>query len=102
MEKVQSFDKSQCSLPALKVEEWEGFVFINFDPDARGLEAQLGELPNRMSSYNFTDMVCTRRHEYHVNCNWKLLVENAMEEYHTSTVHRGSVGSQSLPEPPLP
>ena len=96
MDGVADFETADYGLHPIRLDCWDDFVFINFDPNARGLEAQLGELPNRMSSYNFTDMVCTRRHEYHVNCNWKLLVENAMEEYHTSTVHRGSVGSQSL------
>jgi phenylpropionate dioxygenase-like ring-hydroxylating dioxygenase large terminal subunit len=44
-------------------------------------------------------MRVVKRVRYEVGCNWKLLVENAMEEYHTGTVHRGSLGQQhSLPE----
>jgi phenylpropionate dioxygenase-like ring-hydroxylating dioxygenase large terminal subunit len=38
--------------------------------------------------------VCVRRLDYEVACNWKLLVENAMEEYHTGTVHHASLGQQ--------
>lgn len=96
MDGVAGFDSAEYGLQPIRLECWDGFVFINFDPEAAGLEAQLGELPARMSSYSLADMVCTRRREYDVGCNWKLLVENAMEEYHTATVHRGSIGSQSL------
>jgi phenylpropionate dioxygenase-like ring-hydroxylating dioxygenase large terminal subunit len=39
-------------------------------------------------------MVCTRRSEYEIACNWKLIIENAHEEYHTQTVHRTSLGNQ--------
>jgi choline monooxygenase len=39
-------------------------------------------------------MVCVRRKEYDLACNWKLYVENAMEDYHTPTVHRKSIGLQ--------
>jgi len=31
-----------------------------------------------------------------IDCNWKLLTENAMEGFHTGTVHRDSLGMQKL------
>ena len=34
MERTDDFDKKDFPLPALKVELWQGFVFVNFDPDA--------------------------------------------------------------------
>ena len=36
----------------------------------------------------------TRRKEYDLKCNWKAYVENAMEAYHTPTVHKASIGLQ--------
>ncbi len=38
--------------------------------------------------------MCVRRVEYDVTCNWKLWIENALEDYHTPTVHRTSIGEQ--------
>ena len=32
--------------------------------------------------------------DYDLDCNWKLYIENAMEDYHTPTVHRSSIGLQ--------
>ncbi len=40
------------------------------------------------------DMVCTRRKEYDVACNWKIYVENAMEAFHVPHVHRASINRQ--------
>jgi len=37
-------------------------------------------------------MVTVARREYTVDCNWKFLMENTCETYHTSTVHKGSLG----------
>jgi choline monooxygenase len=41
-------------------------------------------------------MVVTRSTTYQVACNWKLFIENGMEDYHTATVHRGSIGAQKI------
>jgi phenylpropionate dioxygenase-like ring-hydroxylating dioxygenase large terminal subunit len=35
-----------------------------------------------------------RRSVYENDCNWKLLIENALESYHTTTVHADSLGTQ--------
>ena len=34
LDKTQNFDKKNCRLPRIRTEMWEGFIFINFDPDA--------------------------------------------------------------------
>ena len=41
------------------------------------------------------DMRCTWTIELPANCNWKLLLENSMETYHTGIVHRETVGAQT-------
>jgi len=96
MERAEEFDPAELGLRGVKLETWDGFVFINFDPDSRSLSEYLGTLPEKLQSYNFTDMVTVRRKEYDLACNWKLFIENAMEEYHTATVHKASVGKQRL------
>ncbi|MBI3708703.1 MAG: hypothetical protein HY246_13645, partial [Proteobacteria bacterium] len=40
---------------------------------------------------NFDDMVCVRRKEYDIACNWKIYVENAKESLHIATVHRNTI-----------
>jgi phenylpropionate dioxygenase-like ring-hydroxylating dioxygenase large terminal subunit len=94
MEKTENFDRAEFGLLPIRLESWAGFLFACFDPAAPGLAAYLGGLPHRFQAYNFDDMVCVRRKRYDLACNWKVYLENAMEEYHTPTVHRKSIGSQ--------
>jgi len=94
MEESSGFDPASFGLLAIRLEEWAGFLFVNFSPEGESLAAYLGDLPQRFAAYDFADMVCVRRKEYDLACNWKLYVENAMEDYHTPTVHRKSIGLQ--------
>ena len=94
MEKTSNFHQDQLGLKPIRLEIWGGFIFINFNDDSESLLDYLGDLTLRYESYKFEDMVCTRRTEYTVECNWKLLLENAHEDYHTATVHKASLGAQ--------
>ena len=89
------FDKASHGLVPVRMETWEGFVFLNFDRDAPSLREDLGNLPDLLGSHRMAEMVCTWRFEIEARCNWKLLVENATETYHTGTVHAATVGAQS-------
>jgi phenylpropionate dioxygenase-like ring-hydroxylating dioxygenase large terminal subunit len=91
MQKTRHFDKSVYDLIPIKLETWDGFVFINFDPDSISLREYLGDLPDRLAPYTLSEMVCVRRKEYDVACNWKLFVENAKESLHIATVHRKTI-----------
>ncbi|HVH74241.1 MAG TPA: aromatic ring-hydroxylating dioxygenase subunit alpha [Stellaceae bacterium] len=99
MEKTLNFDKRQYGLIPLRLESWDGFLFVNFDRNADSLQDYLGNLPGKLASHRLSDVVCVRRKEYDLACNWKIYLENAMEEYHTSTVHKTSIGKQTtVPE----
>jgi len=88
------FDKADYPLVAVKTETWGGFIFVNFDRESESLASYLGNLPETFDCYRFENMVCTRRNEYEVACNWKIYVENAMEAFHVPHVHRGSINRQ--------
>jgi choline monooxygenase len=91
MQHTADFDPSRYGLTPVKLETWGGFLFVNFDPGCRPLPEHLGDLPEKCASYHLDDFVCTRRRSYEIGCNWKLFVENAMEEYHIGTVHRQTI-----------
>ncbi|MBU2089437.1 MAG: aromatic ring-hydroxylating dioxygenase subunit alpha [Alphaproteobacteria bacterium] len=91
MEKTANFDMAEYGLTPVRLESWGGFIFINFDRDAPDLLTYLGDFPQRVTPYNFDDMVCVRRTEYTIDCNWKIYVENAKEAYHIGTVHRNTI-----------
>jgi choline monooxygenase len=99
MENILNFDKKEWGLTPVRLESWGGLVFISFSSSGPDLRTHLGDFVETFESYRFEDMVLTRRVDYELNCNWKLYVENAMEDYHTPTVHRGSIGLQkTIPE----
>jgi choline monooxygenase len=105
MEQTEDFDRSRYGLVPIKLETWGGFVFVNFDPESPSLAEYLGNLPELLASYSLEDLGCVRRKEYDLACNWKLFVENAMEEYHIATVHRATIQQKTAmdthgPEPP--
>lgn len=94
MDRSVGFDRRANGLIPVRLETWGGFVFVNPNRDARPLLEAWGDLPDVLGPYRFEEMVTVRRIEFDVGCNWKLLTENAMEEYHTGTVHRVSLGQQ--------
>ena len=96
MKETHRFDMSRLALHPIRLETWEGFIFICFDEDAGCLMEYLGDFPKRFAMYQFGNMALTRRKESVVECNWKLLIENSMEGYHTGTVHGASLGRQEL------
>ncbi|MBU0725321.1 MAG: aromatic ring-hydroxylating dioxygenase subunit alpha [Alphaproteobacteria bacterium] len=97
MEQTLNFDKADYGLTEIRLESWGGFIFVNFDRDAPDLLTFLGDLPQRLASYNYEEMVCVRRVEYELTCNWKIYVENAMEAYHVPYVHKSTLQRQKGP-----
>ncbi len=94
MEGVAGFAKADYGLIPVRLETWGGFMFVNLDRNGKPLLEHLGNAVDTFAPYNFENMVVTRKKEYDLACNWKIYVENAMEDYHTATVHRVSIGTQ--------
>jgi choline monooxygenase len=99
MERTIGFAPEEHGLLPIRLEMWQDLVFLNFDDAAPDLLSHLGDLPEQLGCYRFDEMVCTWRHKIECWCNWKLLVENALESYHTGLVHARSVGAQTSISP---
>lgn len=84
---VELFDRKDYGLVPIRVETWEGQIFVNLDPDAVALDAVLGGIRERISPVRPGDMEHYRRVEYDVAANWKVYVENFLEGYHVPIVH---------------
>ncbi len=94
MKDAEGFDKVENGLVALDIDVWEGFVFARFLREGPSLIDHLGDFPARMASHRLGKMRCTWSLTLDVACNWKLILENAMETYHTGVVHKNTVGAQ--------
>lgn len=86
------FKVGEQSLPEVRVDEWNGFIFVNFDPDAAPLKEFLGD--RFLTQWAGQDFVGTRYKAVHVakrmRVNWKTARDAFMEGYHGPAVHVGS------------
>ena len=88
MERAVGFDKADHGLPRLRTELWQGFVFCNFDPDARPLGPTLRKIDDILENFGLPDTV-TREGKTLTNLpwNWKVMMENFNDPYHASRLH---------------
>jgi len=89
-EGVCGFERAQNGLLPLRVECWQGFVFVNLDPNAAGLADFLGGLTQRVAPLNIAGLHFFERRTYTLKCNWKVFVDNYLDGgYHVPHLHRG-------------
>ena len=84
------FDPADHHLTALRLEEWEGFLFVTQDVNAPDLSPRLAGLTEVVGRYRMADYVPVHRQVDVWDTNWKLLYENFMDAYHVFKVHKNS------------
>ncbi|HEU4400831.1 MAG TPA: aromatic ring-hydroxylating dioxygenase subunit alpha [Candidatus Polarisedimenticolia bacterium] len=87
MEDARDFDRRRFSLNPVRLERWDGFLFISLDPRAPALSEFLGEMGRKFARYGMGDLRRGRRVTYTVQSNWKMLAENYSECYHCFLIH---------------
>lgn len=86
------FCKQDVKLPAVRCEEWLGWIMVTLNPDAPSPKTRLAEVENLVG---YLDMGAYRevfQKEFKWNTNWKVLAENFMESYHLPVCHSGTIG----------
>ncbi len=87
MEESKNFRKEDFALNAVRLERWDGFLFVNLDAGAPSLLDFLGEMGRHFARYRMEDLKCAKRIVYQVDTNWKMLAENYSECYHCFLIH---------------
>jgi phenylpropionate dioxygenase-like ring-hydroxylating dioxygenase large terminal subunit len=77
----------EWSLPELKVGTWNGFVFINMDPNCEPLEDFLGGIVDDFSVWDLSTGYTEAHVAKVVPANWKVAQEAFSEAYHVSGTH---------------
>ena len=95
MEPVENFEVAEFPLIEYAVDSWGGFVFVHLQPDAIPLAQHLGNFGEYFASHGSDDLQFVGELEFDIDANWKLLAENALEAYHTGSVHRETLGQQA-------
>jgi phenylpropionate dioxygenase-like ring-hydroxylating dioxygenase large terminal subunit len=80
-------DPSWMCLPEFRVEAWQGFVFVNLNPDAEPLLEFLEPLPSMFESFHLENFVRVFGIRIGVPCNWKLNLAAFIESYHAPWTH---------------
>jgi glycine betaine catabolism A len=84
---LEDFSLADYGLNSVCLETWQGFVFLNLDPEAAPLAHQLGDLVERFVRFDFAALRTARTITYDVASNWKFIAENYSECYHCPGLH---------------
>ncbi len=89
MERTEAFDKADFGLPQLRVELWQGFVFVNFDTAAAPLAPTLERYAPFVRNYDLEHAVCPGTFTLTgMPWNWKVMFENFNDGYHANRLHQ--------------
>lgn len=91
----EGFCKQDYRLPAIRCEEWLGWVFVTLNPDAGPVAERLAEVEGLIADFGMEDYTETFYETHLWDTNWKVLAENFMESYHLPVCHAGTIGGLS-------
>jgi len=81
-------DLSEFGLAPVQTETWEGFIFVNLDPDnTSSVKDYLGEMAGGLEGYPFGEMTQVYKYRSEIGANWKLFIDAFAEFYHAPVLH---------------
>jgi phenylpropionate dioxygenase-like ring-hydroxylating dioxygenase large terminal subunit len=82
------FCRADYPLVQIRLEQWQGFVFICFADEAPPLQEFLGRIPTELKDHHTSDTKLLVQKQYLVQCNWKNFHDNTLCDYHVAIAHR--------------
>ena len=86
-EDLDDFDPKDFGLAGVRMETWQGFVFVCLSPETPPLVDWLGDLPPHFARFDFGRLRPAHAVTYEVEANWKFIAENYSECYHCPGIH---------------
>jgi phenylpropionate dioxygenase-like ring-hydroxylating dioxygenase large terminal subunit len=87
-EEFFDLDTADYGLAAVQCEVWEGFVFVNLDPDNTvSAKEYMGDLGAGLVGYPFDRMTQVHKYRAEIGSNWKLFIDAFAEFYHAPVLH---------------
>jgi len=94
-EQFPCVDKASNGLVPVSLDIWNGFIFVNFDPEpAQSLTEFLGGLGELHGTLPFERYPFYVRADYDVASNWKSGMNTFSEGYHITTAHSRTLTPQ--------
>ncbi len=87
MEKVQGFSERDYPLGAVATAVWDGHVFINLAAQPVPFAEHLAGLDEKFRPWRMEELQVVERKVYHLEANWKLIIQNYSECLHCPIVH---------------
>jgi Rieske 2Fe-2S family protein len=84
---LEAFSYDAYSLAAVRLETWQGFLFLTFDDKVAPLAEWLDDVGEHFARFDHSALVPAKRIEYDVRANWKFIAENYSECYHCPGLH---------------
>jgi len=98
MESLEGFSREDYGLKKVRLEVFEGMIFINCDNEAADFRAPLEKMKVQLGAYNLESAKIAESKIYEIDANWKLCLENYLECYHCATSHRSYAKLHTLKE----
>ena len=86
-----ALDEKERALKPVRCEAYDGWVFVNEDPNAPALREALGPIADEWSVLHGPDLRTVARRHQRVPCNWKIAADAFLETYHVRTIHPQTV-----------
>lgn len=100
---LPKYEYKDCRLPALKLDTWGGFVFVNFDDHSPSLAEYLDVdgFGQAAAFIRPEDFRLVDRYTVQMDCNWKLMCENLVDAYHVEVIHQKTFATEKFGETSL-
>ena len=98
MESLEGFFREDYGLKKVRLEVFEGMIFINCDSEAADFRAPLEKMKVQLGAYDLGSAKIAESKVYEIDANWKLCLENYLECYHCATSHRSYAKLHTLKE----
>jgi choline monooxygenase len=86
-DRSELFDKKDFGLIPLRLESWDGLLFVNMSSDPVSLATVMKGVREKITPTSLSSLMFFKRVDYTVRCNWKVYIDNYLEGYHVPLVH---------------
>ena len=92
-ERFSDLPKARLGMTPVAVDVWQGFIFVNVDPNPQETLAEyLGDLGRELDGYPFDEFsASSTAWSTEVNANWKVVKDAFQEVYHVAFLHKRSI-----------
>lgn len=95
MKPTTGFCRENYRLPAIRCEEWLGWIYVTLNAQAPAVAETQRPLESMIAQYGMENYIECFRETHVWDTNWKVLAENFMESYHLPVCHAATVGPHS-------